>query len=432
MQLFPHQVEATNWLALQKRAGLFDEQGLGKTAAAITAAARIGGRCLVIAPTVVAHNWAREIGLWAPGDPVQVITSGRTQVDPAARWVVTTHGLLRVLAPRLRAMRATVLVVDEAHAFKSPQAKRTQALYGARRTPGLVHGIPHVWLLTGTPMPNNPVELWTHLAALVPERILAPGTTARALTWTEFRDRFCVLARSAFTPDGVKVVGAKNAEELRARMKGFALRRRKREVLNLPPMRWGTMTITGGRLPAALESLEAELAGKPVEALAESVHFSTWRRLCGLAKAEPAVELLAEELEADPGHRVVVFAHHAEVIDLLTRGLAKFGVVRITGGQTASDRQAAVLGFQSRGSVRVAVANIVAGGVGVTLTAAHDVVFVEQSWVPGENAQAADRCHRIGQQESVLVRVLALAGSIDEKIADTLATKSQMIREVIR
>jgi SNF2 family DNA or RNA helicase len=411
---------------------------LGKTATAIVAADRCGARSLlVVAPTVVAHNWQREIARWSPHRVVQVITNGRQEIDPWADTVVTTHGLL--LRPsvfqQLVDRRWDATVLDEAHAMRNPRAKRTAHFYGLQKSVGLgvLGASARVWALTGTPMPNHPAELWSMLYALAPDRIALANSTV-PMNWFQFRARFCVLAPSGFTPDGVKIVGAKNAEELRSRLAGFALRRKKKDHLALPPIRWGVVALTVSKLPEELLALERSVGGgTPEEVIAkleDTEQFSAWRRLCGLAKVEAAAEMLAGELEGTQ-HKLVVFAHHVAVVDALVKRFRPFGVLRLTGEVPAAARQAVVRAFQEDRAARVIVCNILAGGVGITLHASNDVVFVESSFVPGEMAQAADRCHRIGQEHPVAVRVLALAGSIDELCAEILARKAAMIAQVL-
>lgn len=439
MNLYPHQETGAQWLMERRRAGLFDEQGLGKTATVIAAAQRLGlRRVLVLAPVVVAHNWAKEWARWAPEYRVQVVTSSAQEFDSSVHVTVTTHALLLrpLVAKGILERDWDLAVLDEAHYFKSPQAQRSQRFYGlgALAAGGVVRRAHRVWVLTGTPMPNDPSELWTMLAGLAPERIRA-GTLPRSMTWHEFRGRYCKLAPSNYG-DGWKVTGVNEARlpELRERLQGFALRRLKTDHLDLPPIRWGTVELTVDRLPDELLELEADLPTDPeaaLEALAAETAFSTWRRLCGITKAAAAVDLLVSEL-GDSWHKIVVFCHHTAVANLLCSGLAGFGVVRITGDTTAAQRQAAVDAFQRPDGPRVAVCQIVAGGTGVTLTAAADVVFVESSFVPGENLQAADRCHRIGQSRPVAVRILSLAGSVDTLLAEIVARKSSMIRSVLQ
>lgn len=435
MKLLPHQQPAVDWLVEHGRNGYFDDQGLGKTICAIVAADRRDAkRILVVAPSVVAYNWAREFRVWSPSRKTQVVASGGDRLS--APVVITTHGML--LRPQLYKQMLAVdwdlLVIDESQFFRNPKAQRTKLLYGNlfnRKVPSLVQRAKTVWALTGTPMVNNPAELWTMLAGLAPSRVAkVPG--GLPMNWHQWRARFCVLAPSAYG-DGVKVVGAKNVEELRARLKGFALRRMKKDVLDLPPVRFGTVTLTPEGSCRELRTLEAGLhpGDDMLEQLRETEQFSTWRRLCGEAKVAPAVELLAMELDAGTD-KVVVAAHHTSVIDGLCAGLIDYKPVRIAGDVPPAKRTELVRKFQEDPSVRVAVVNIVAGGVGITLTAACECVMVEQSFAPGDNAQLIDRIIRIGQTRPVQVRTLALAGSVDEIVTEILSRKTQMIQEVLK
>ena len=444
--LFPHQATATEWLGKRMRGCLWDEQGLGKTASAIVAARQIAAkRVLVVAPTVVAHNWAREIGRWAPGAEVDVVLQGKVRLRPGVDFTVVTMGML--LRPsmfeQLCQRKWDLAILDEGHCYKNPRARRSKAVYGLSpqlNKPAIVRSAARCWAMTGTPMPNHPAELWTSLAGLDPRRLCDEGSR-RPMNWHQFRQRFCELKPSAYG-DGWKEVGSKNVVELKQRLQGFALRRRKKDHLDLPPMRWGTVALTVEGEDAKLLGIEARhgyahklLAADDVTAflsrMRDDEEFSTWRRLCGELKAKAAVELLVDELTETPGKKLVVFAHHKSVIAALAAGLEAFGVVTITGAQSASARQSAVDQFQTDPATRVCVANIVAGGVGITLTAASDAVMVEQSFVPGDNEQAGARLHRIGQTESVLIRVLTLAGSVDELLGEIVARKANTISQVL-
>lgn len=439
MKLFPHQAAGVEWLAQRQHAGLFDEPGLGKTATAAVAAAKVGGRTLVCVPAVAAYNWQREILRWTPGRKVQVITASSTPIDPSADVVIVTHGMLirpGVAVPLVTCEPWAVTILDEAHHFRTRTAQRTRAFYGipGMKKPSIVRNSRRVWVLTGTPMANDATNLWTMLAALSPERITFDD---RMLTWTQFRARYCVLAPSPYG-DGWKVVGQKNAAELRERLKGFALRRLKSDHLKLPPLRWGTVAVAGDpeHMDEVRNALPPEVADAPPEELltllGQRTQFATWRRLCALAKVSPAVSLLVGDLEGGMPN-VVIFAHHLEVISGLVRGFEENGisVAAITGAVGPGMRQQLVDRFQ-RGEVRVLICQLTAGGVAITLTSSSDVVFVEQSFVPGDNVQAADRLHRIGQTQSVLARVLTLAGSVDEVLGEILVRKTTMIHEVMQ
>lgn len=436
MKLYPHQEVAVNWLSARQRAGLFDEPGLGKTASAICAADAVGGSLLTIVPSVAAWNWQREILAWSPQRGVQVVTSSRETLAARARTIVCTHAMLikDSILRQIRARHWDVVVLDESHLMRNRTAQRTRAFYQ-----GVLPQARHAWVLTGTPAPNNPTELWAMVHAMDPARLHIDG---RPMSWHAFRARYCQLAPSAYG-DGWKVVGVKNVPELRARLQGFALRRTKKDHLKLPPLRWGTVALRAdeGAMRATLAALDdetrrrVETAASPdeaMEALRTSVHFSAWRRLCGLAKIAPLSELLVSELEGGLPC-VVVFAHHLDVLTGLQERLIAAGVSvgRLDGSTALTARQQLVDSFQA-GRLRVMLCQLTAGGVAITLTRASSVVFAELSWTPGDNLQAADRLHRISQANSVLARSVLLAGSIDELVVDTLSRKLSMLNEVLR
>lgn len=418
---------------------LADEQGLGKTITAL-AAARGSKRILVVAPTVVLWNWAAEAEKWLDNPVVQVISDGKADLDPLAEVVIVTHGLL--LRPwiltQLMSDPWDVLIVDEAHAFKSVEAKRTGALYVS-----LAQSASKVWLLTGTPCPNNAGELYTHLRGLVPNQ-LRVGSKREVMEYMPFISKFCHWRH---TPYGVKITGNRKDKlpELKALLDGFIMRRLTDAVMpDLPSIRFETVHLRPLKMDRALKTIESELSGKVREAIRDlddpsgffdtvkdKTEFAMFRRLCGMAKAGPVAELLHQELEEGGLSKVVVFAHHKDVVESIARALGRFGVRTITGATSAELRAQYVSEFQNDPKVRVMVANIVAGGVGITLTASADVVFAEQSWVPGENAQASKRCHRIGQTKPVRVRFIALAGTIDEDITKSNQLKIRMIQEVL-
>lgn len=440
MELYGYQRDGANWLARTPRALLADDPGLGKTATVLTAATLAQAhRLLVVCPTCVLWNWKREVDKWAPFRRVQVVKRSRDELDESCDTIVVSHAM--ILNPTLRAAllrrRWDAIVLDESHFFRSPKARRSQIFYGVgpRGGPGEVGFVDvaeRVWCLSATPMPNHAAELWTMAAGL--------GKTSSG--FRPFRERYCKLAWSPYG-DKVRVVGNRNVDELRDALKPWVLRRRKRDVLReLPPVRFEVVPLRASTMPTDIALLEGELDAELVarlqdvddveaafEELGKSKSFAAYRRLCGLAKANAVADLL--ELELESGTRqVVVMAHHTDVVDALEARLNRFGVSRVTGATPASARRREVDRFQD-GRTRVFVGNILAAGTGITLTAAHELVFAEMSYVPGENAQAADRIHRIGQDESCRVRFVSLDGTLDETLVGVLARKSQMIREVL-
>lgn len=421
--LYPHQVEGAKWLAARERACLFDEQGVGKTATAIEGMRKVAARrTLVLCPPVVLWNWKKEVERWAPGRKVQVIASSRENIDPGAAVVIVSHHqLIRTTYSRIVSELWDLCIVDEAHNFRNWTAKRTQALYtlNSEQASSVTARCARVWLLTGTPMVNHCGELWTMLRGLWPEKI--SNRHGYPASYDLFLRRMCVLKPTDYGP---KPIANKKPEILRMITRDIVLRRKLDKTLDMPDVRYDVTMLA----PRGMEHEDGVtiIDGEPRFDQA----FSTWRRECGMAKIEPAVELLAEELNGGLD-KVVVFAHHIDVVEEIAAGLRQFGVVTITGKTPADKRQLHVERFQKDPTCRVACCNIVAAGTGITLTAACNVVFVEMSFVPGENMQAAYRVNRIGQTRPVLVRSLAFAGGVDEVLTKALQTKVRMIKEVI-
>lgn len=427
LTLYPHQITGVDWLHRQTRALLGDSAGLGKSITALVSADRAGvGTILILSPTVVAWNWEREV---RRGTKRQVFVVDSSDALPHnitdTAVVIVTHGLLirgRVF-DWIKTFRWSLVVLDEAHNFRNRDAQRTRAFYG---TGGVVHHADRVWLLTGTPLPNHAAELWPHLRGLWPERC--------PLSYEAFVDKFCLTEWSPFSEQR-KIVGNKNVAELKTLLTGLFLRRLKEDHLDLPSIRWETVVLPPAESEPLLVYLNEQLrkvvdglsSTDALDVLRQHKEFAAYRRLCGIAKVNSTVELL----EQDALPKVVVFAHHLDVLDGLEAGLGADNCVKLTGSVSAHERTQMVALFQEDPSVRYALCQITAAGTGITLTAASEVVFVEQSFVPADNSQAADRCHRIGQQFPVRVRVLSLAGTVDELVAEILVRKSVMISEVL-
>lgn len=415
-ELFPYQREGAAFLAEKGVALLADEPGLGKTAQAIAATqdTHSAPDVVVVCPASVRENWYREFERFWSG-----LVSYNLKVesyDKVARGV-------------LKDFYCDVLILDEAHYLKSRTAKRTQAVFGQRcdGKGGLVERANHVFLLTGTPMPNQPAELWPMLRALFPDSI--PAASGKPRNYFQFVNKFCRTRNNGF---GTVIEGAKNIEQLRAIVSPFTLRRKKEDVLkDLPPLRLDTLALdTEISLPPEVSELvpeiEAALDKDGIAGLAKlAPHVATLRRYTALAKVEPVCRWIKDWFEGGGG-QLVVFAHHREVIDALFHYTAtQTGLKsdRLTGATPADKRQYIVDRFQ-KGVSNVFFGQIQAAGTGITLTAASDALFVESSWVPAENEQAAMRIHRIGQREACLVRFAMIPGSIDERIQKAVVRKT--------
>jgi SWI/SNF-related matrix-associated actin-dependent regulator 1 of chromatin subfamily A len=463
---YPFQELAIDWLSARPRAILALEMGLGKSLVAIRAADRLRIRkILVICPAVAITNWKREFEM-GQTMPRTVAGVHNSKDRPATDVVIVNYDKIsRNSVADLVNRKWDLIILDEGHYCKAATASRTKRIYGNLSLPlgdprqgGLVSRADHVWVLTATPIPNHLGEIWTHIRALAPQ-LLPLGSNARPLNYWGFTEKYCECRD---TPFGIQIVGNRKSTlpEVKAMLRPFVLRVKKTEVLpDLPPIRYVTTVIeadgSGSELaelenhPDVVElnrTLEAARAavelreGSPgreergdlLDALANRPgHIATLRRMTSVVKVNPAIELLRDELETGALNKVIVFAVHREAITLLTAGLASFGAVHLHGGTSAHDRQEAIDSFQNDPEVRVFVGQIQACGTAINLTAASDVVFVEASWVPSDNSQAASRAHRIGTKSAVLVRFLALAGSVDELVQDALARKTAAIAQVL-
>jgi SNF2 family DNA or RNA helicase len=333
-----------------------------------------------------------------------------------------------------------VVIIDEAHYLKNSKAKRTCAVYGNRvdgkeRSP--CEHADHVWCLTGTPLLNNPGEFWTHLHALAPERIHVPGQGP--MTEDFFLHRFCVVKD---TPYGVRILGAVKVEELRARIAPFVHRKRIKDViLDLPDLRivehpLPEDTPISDELRRAMEELlehEGPVSDEDLLAAFQSgaVTFASTRRLIGRAKVPGVSALARDTLEDDQNAKLIVFAHHREVIRDLAEALKDYAPLVIHGDTPSANRTNAINVFQSDPKFRLIILAIEAAGEAITLTAARNVILAEPSPVPAQNHQAIARAHRKGQKSPVLARFVLLPGTLDEALMRIIARKTRDIAKIV-
>lgn len=444
LELFPYQRAGVAY-ALGRRATLIaDEMGLGKTVQAIGVANSTGARSiLVVCPLSVKLNWEAELRRWSTAEPPLTIGHATAKTWPDTDVVVAHWDVLAKHERALRSRDWDLAVADEVHLAKNRSAGRTQALFGDRKRDLPPVRAARKLALTGTPIPNRPRELWA------PLNWLAPEVADREV---DFWVRFCDGHKEIVNREGREVWvrdGASNLRELSQKLRSTVMvRRLKKHVLDsLPPKRRQLVTMDPSDVTGARAALDAERklvaaagidADDDFEAVvrkleASEVGFAAMsrvRRDVGVAKAPAVAEHVAGILD-EGEKKVVVWAHHHEVVDILGEALASYGVVSITGETPLDDRQAAVDAFQSEAGPRVFVGSITAAGTGITLTAAQTAVFAELDWVPGNVVQAEDRCHRIGQTSSVLVQHVVLDGSLDARLAQTLVGKQEITRSAL-
>lgn len=428
MELRPYQRRGAAFLHLNGRALLADDMGLGKTAQAVVAAKSdiFVFSVMVVCPASVVENWKREFDMWWPD---------RDEIGVNLR-VVSYNKAVR---PEYQKDNPDVLILDEAHYLKNYKAKRTKAILGEG---GLAARSGAVYALTGTPMPNNPSELWPLLQSLAPQTIENPKSK-RPYSYWQFVKKFCKTRDNGF---GTQITGGKNLDDLKQRLEGFMLRRLKKDVAeDLPPIEFGQLYVEAGINDVAdlftseerQEYLEQyklvadTLKKEGVEGLAKiASHVATLRRLTGVTKVKPVVEYVRDWLDGTDG-KIVLFAWHRDVMAGLMDAMPATKTVWLTGAQDQQTRQQAVDLFQNDPDTRIFIGQIQAAGTGITLTAASNALFVESSWVPADNQQAAMRIHRIGQTEPCLVQFATLSGSIDDQVMNAVRRKTADITQLL-
>jgi len=429
-ELKPFQRAGVRYLLAQRRAFLADEQGLGKTIEALATLEADGAYpAIVVCPASLKLNWLRELERWLPGRSAQALvgtgagpgaaSSGMAVAGMGVDVTVVNYDIVAARLPTLRALAPRALVLDESHYCKNAAAKRTQAV---ARLSAAVPRDGLVLALTGTPVMNRPPELISQL------RIL--GRLADFGSGAQFGKRFR-------GPDA----HLRLHWHLRARC--FA-RRLKADVLPQLPAK------TRGIVPVELDNEpEYRLAERDLIAWLQSQPFDLREldaKVAAALRAERLVRLNALKLLAargklgaalawihdfcSSGERLVVFAHHREIQRAV---LERFpSALHILGEDSPAARDRALRAFQSPDTAenQLIVCSIEVAGHGITLTRSSNVAFLELDWTPAKHDQAEDRCHRLGQQDTVNATYLLAAGTVDETIGTLLERKRAVIGAV--
>jgi hypothetical protein len=444
-ELRHYQRRGLAWLHFLARLGLggclADDMGLGKTATTLAHLVDRPGPHLVVCPLSVVHNWEAEAARFTPGLSV-VVHHGATRHRPdaddlalfdtrAADVVITTYGLL-ARDPGLARIEWATVVLDEAQMVKNPATKAARAV---RQLPAA-----QKIALTGTPVENRLAELWAILDAVNPGLL---GSQQR------FRERFGMpIERHGDT---------EVAEELRRLTRPFVLRRTKADKRLLPDLPDKLEQIAfaqltreqavlyqqvvdqllhdadesegmqrRGRVLAALTRLK-QICNHPAHALKDG------SRLAGRSgKLSRFDELVAELLDLD--ERALVFTQFREMGELLQthiRDRFGFDAPFLHGGVARGRRQSMVDGFQDGVAPPLLLVSLKAGGTGLNLTAASQVIHYDRWWNPAVEDQATDRAWRIGQSRTVNVHKLVCQGTVEERIGEVIDEKRSLADAVV-
>jgi superfamily II DNA or RNA helicase len=437
--LRPYQLDGFRWLCRLTELGLgaclADDMGLGKTVQilALLLLRSDQGPALVVAPTSVCSNWAREAGRFAPSLKVLEYTGDNRDAlleelrqDGKGKLLVCSYALLQQDQAKLTELAWGTAVLDEAQFIKNAQSLRAQAAFRIDAKQRIA--------ATGTPVENHAADLWSIF------HFINPGLLG---DFTDFNRRFV---------KPIERDGAQTPEELLRRViQPYVLRRLKRDVLQeLPPLtelshevqlsadETARYTLLRKQIHDKLFTSWGKRENK-IEVLAEITRL---RRFCchprlvfpdadlESSKISAFLELV-EELREN-GHRALVFSQFVDFLGLVREQLEERQVTYeyLDGSTPQAERQKRVDAFQN-GSSSLFLISLKAGGFGLNLTAADYVIHLDPWWNPAVESQATDRAHRIGQTRRVTVYRLITKNTIEEKIVQLHAKKRSLAKTLL-
>lgn len=406
MKLFPYQEQGVQYLQARTKALLFDDPGLGKTAQALSALTTCA---VVVCPASVKQVWAAEAAKFAPQFRVTQLSGRKSFRWPDADEIVVTN--YEILPPEaLSPSRPVTLIADEAHRLKTPKSLQTKRFRALKTL--VLQNCGRVWGLTGTPLLTHPPDLWNVLQSF----------DMAADAYGRF-DHFRYLFSGVPAPFGGFFWG-KPKPGAASNLANVALGRKREQVLpSLPTKIYETYNVVLPKteMEAAERGVDLESVLKVLAGGVDITTVSRYRAELARYKALHFLEYLAE-LEQE-GNQLVVFSAHTEACRILAsqgnRGL-------FIGDTTETQRRLLVEDFQA-GKLRTLVGSVGAMGVGLTLTAANRVIFIDRSWTPAMNTQAEDRVCRIGQTRGVIITDVLSQSKIDSEVLKNLRQKQNIL-----
>jgi hypothetical protein len=446
-ELMPHQAQLVAAAAAGHRTFLLaDEPGLGKTAQALLAAQAANAYpLLVVVPSVVKTNWAREAGMWTPNRSTTLVHGNGDTVDGFADIVVVNYEVLDRHVGWFGDFGFRGMVVDEAHFIKNKTSQRSQHVLDLSERIRSRAARPLLMALTGTPLINDIDDfraIWQFLGWIDETEPLAGLMDSLEETGLTPADpgfysaaRKCVIDLGIVRRRKVDVaadIPARRTADLPVELDekdGRSIRAAERDLARRLVTRYETAL--ANRRSGVGHGIDHDLVRKvatweqkdaSTTTTGENV-FSMMRRI-GQAKAGLAADYAAQ-LARSAG-KVVFFAKHIDVMDVAEEAFARQGMrfASIRGDQRPASRQKNIDSFMNDPDVAIAVCSLTAAGVGLNLQVASNIVLAELSWTDAEQTQAIDRSHRIGQTEPVTAWRIIAAQTIDSRIAELIDRKA--------
>lgn len=429
---FKHQEEGIEFLLKNKKCILADDMGLGKTYQSIVAALEIEAeRVLIVCPSSLKINWMREVQNFC--EDVSIIKGKHWDPD---RFTIINYDIIKnfhtieekgkkyeewELRREIVEFNPDLIILDEAHFVKNHKSIRGKILKDITKR----FKTERVWLLTGTPIANRPMDYFNLLSI-----IDSPVTN----NWVHYAKTYCDGMR--FRKGGRYIwvtTGASNLGELSAKTKRTILRRKKENVLDLPeklitPVYLELENVDGYKNVWNEYIEQRKLDGKKGNPAKDLVEMTLLRTFIAMETVPYTIEKTEEALELNK--KTIIFCNFNDEMDSFIR---HFGdkCVCVRGGMSDKQKQHAVDRFQEDDSCMVFVGQIKAAGVGLTLTKAEIVIMNSLDWVPGNHEQAEDRAYRIGQSETVNIYYMLMDDTIDTLVWNILNEKKKVIGTIM-
>lgn len=441
----PHQIEAFNYGLKRHQLLLCDEQGLGKTKESIditvSKKAELNKVLVVCGVNSVRFNWAQEISIHSNEKSI-ILGNENDVLADLERWLNddTYFGIINIeklrkteiiskISEYIKSQKIGGVIVDEVHKIKNPKTQQGKAVANNLRDAKFKIG------LTGTPITNNPLDLWNILNWL--------GATRD--NYFAFRNKYVILGGW----EGKQVMGFKNLNNLNADLQQIMLRRTKNDVIDLPPKIYKNEYIELSAqekkeykeqknhismIITKIEDENGDIKEKEVPnilgLLIRLREATSGVKSSVKSKIERLVELYTEEY-LPLKRKIIVFTNFTETVKDVVDALSQYNPLFVTGNVPLEERQQKVNLFQSSSEHNIIVGTIGAMGTGLTLNKASAVIFIDKSYSYADNLQAEDRAHRIGTEHSVNVISLIAKNTIDENIESILANKKEYFDKTV-
>ena len=456
VEFYDHQIEGVRKLAHMRSFLLADEMGLGKSLQALTVFGidvflNRANAAIVVCPATLKGNWVEEIERFTSFRYVELgkgynKSGGPRTLGPAergkqleefrsikeAKVLVVNYEQVVSHLKELKSMNFDIAIFDEAHYLKNPRARRTKACMDLYT--------PRSFMLTGSPMLNRVDELWTTLYRIDPSQYPS---------YWNFRARYCVFGGYK----NKEIVGIQNEAELTNRLQSVMVRRLKADVLKLKKPYFIKRFV---ELSALQQKMYDEIVNEmrltlphdvsnPMDIENGLTKLLRLKQICGTTatlvekdeslKLDLAIEDATEIME--DGNKIIVFTQFRGVLSAYSRRIRAahpdIPVYELHGDVPINARQDVVRSWSNEKGASVIICMIQVAGIGLNMTAARHLQFLDKLFVPKLNQQAVDRAHRIGQSETQTVQVFEYIArdTVEKRIEDILKTKTKLFDDVV-